>query len=167
MSNNGRKQANGKKPVNHGVNRLPNGQWPSGVSGNPNGRQPGKMPSELIREMLQAEYGGYNIEQMKQLQQALPEPWKSKPTEKLTNMEILAAMSIISARRSLDAIVEREAVFNRVEGRPVQKIAGVEGEPIEVAAVDWKGLPTETVREVRELTARVRELIAKATVKNE
>jgi hypothetical protein len=149
------KPSSKKVPDNQDGIRKPNGQWQLGVSGNVNGRPRGKLPSELIREMLQAEYGGHNIDQIRQLQQALPEPWKSKPPEKLTTMEILCAMHIIAGRRSLEAVMEREAVFNRVEGRPVQKIAGADGGPIQLEPVyNLKNLSTEELRLWRELQSK-------------
>lgn len=128
-------------------------KWKAGdPSPNPAGRPRLKTPSELIREMLQAEFGGYGMESVKQIQQALPEPWRSKPTEKLTNEEILCGMTIIAGRRSIDAVLERETIFNRVEGRPVQKIAGPDGGAIKLEPVyNWKNLSTDELRQLRAL----------------
>lgn len=129
--------------------------WPKGVSGNLAGRPKNKTPSELMREMLEAEFGGFNIENVKQIQQAMPEPWKSKPTEKLTTLEILCAMHVIAGRRSMAAVLERETVFNRVEGRPVQKIAGPDGGAIPIEPVwNLKNLSTEELRQWRQLQAK-------------
>lgn len=114
-----------------------------GQSGNPAGRPKRELPSETLYKMLNAEYGP---DAVKQMQKQMPEPWKSK--KELTVQEI---MSWVAIRRALTppADTARKDINDRVEGKPLQKIVGAEGGPVEVR-YDYSQLQTEDLKAIIE-----------------
>lgn len=122
-------------------------KWPHGVSGNFAGRPKRETPSETLRSMLAAEYAP---DAVKQLQKTMPEPWKSKP--ELTVQEIMIWAILRRAMQSAGDVARRE-VFDRIEGRPMLKIAGPTGGPIEVVQYDLKKLSAEKIRLMRDILA--------------
>lgn len=131
-----------KPPDNQGLNKeFIEAQWKPGQSGNPNGRPRRELPSETLYKMLSAEYGP---DAVKQMQKQMPEPWRSK--KELTVQEIMAWVSI---RRALTppADTARKDINDRVEGKPLQKIVGAEGGPIEVK-YDYSQLSSEDLKAI-------------------
>lgn len=102
------------------VNREPKPWWfKPGQSGNPAGRPKGKRPSEIMREMFLAQYGG--PEAIRKLQETMPEPWRSMNVDKMTVGEII---SWVQLRRAMTANADkaRSDLFDRLEGRPTMRI---------------------------------------------
>jgi hypothetical protein len=139
-------QAAWKEKIRH----LPQHYKP-GQSGNPAGRPKRKTPSEILYAFAMAEYGKHGPEQLKELQKRMPEPWRSKPIEKITVAEFVGWIHMMQAMRPA-GWKDRAEFYDRTEGKPVQKIAVTEDPNADRRTrYDWRKLSTEELLKLKEI----------------
>lgn len=125
--------------------------WKPGQSGNLNGRPKKKTPSEILDAYGRAEYGAVGPEGLKELQKRMPEPWRSMPIKQITTGEFIGWVQMMQAMRPA-GWRDRELYYDRVEGRPTQKITVTE-DPNEGQRTryDWRKLSTEELLKLKEI----------------